>query len=293
MAEYHQRLTDGPTEREVRKHAPVILYRKSVEDREAWETEFKAMDRHFVAIDSRSRVHGGDLVIGRYSVLPFYKELETDLHYNGCHLINSHREHLYIADLQNWVQTLGELTPTTWDNLQDIPEEGPFVLKGETNSKKDKWKTHMFARNKKEAIEVSMRLNDDALLCHQKIYIRKFEQMNVLAVNTINEQPITEEYRFFGCYKQVLSHGFYWSSFVDDIPAVPKASQKVLDFADKVMKTLGEHANFMAVDIGVRPNGDPFVVEVNDGQMAGLSENDPNILYKQLKKVTWDDLPGR
>lgn len=286
------RLTDGPTPRENRRRTPIILYRQSVDDREAWANEYRAMNRHFVTTNSRMAVHGGDLVIGRYSVLPFYRELESDLNHEGCNLINSPAQHTYIADLQNWVATLGDMTPTTWDRLEDIPEEGPFVLKGETNSVKNKWNTHMFAQNKKEAIQVYLRLNDDPFISQQRIYIRKFVPMVTLLTSPVNQQPITLEFRFFGLYGKVLSHGFYWSSFVDDLDETPVASPEVIAFAEKVIAILSDHANFMAVDIGVAQNGKPFVVEVNDGQMSGLSENDPNVLYANMKKVVWDDLPG-
>ena len=51
-------------------------------------------------------------IIGRYSVLPFYKELEIDvLNVNNCELINSYEQFKYCADLQNWYQDLSDLTP--------------------------------------------------------------------------------------------------------------------------------------------------------------------------------------
>jgi hypothetical protein len=42
------------------------------------------------------------------------------------------------------------------------------------------------------------------------------------------------------------------------------------------------------MDIAKTQSGEWIVIELNDGQMSGLSENDPNVLYKNLKYLTWD-----
>jgi len=114
----------------------VILYRAYEFDFE--EEELIAMKTHFHTVPNRTNINPNSLVIGRYSVLPFYKELEEDLKINNSTLINTYEQHKYIADLQNWYADLHEYTPKTWFKLEDLPKEikGSFVLKGETNSKK-------------------------------------------------------------------------------------------------------------------------------------------------------------
>lgn len=42
------------------------------------------------------------------------------------------------------------------------------------------------------------------------------------------------------------------------------------------------------IDVAQTESGDWIVIELNDGQMSGLSENNPEILYKNLKHMTWD-----
>ncbi len=82
-------------------HEPVILFRYfNLETKE----EQAICAKHFKTVQSRSDVENikNKIVIGRYSVLPFYKELENDLSYFNSKLINSFREHRYIADLKNW-----------------------------------------------------------------------------------------------------------------------------------------------------------------------------------------------
>jgi hypothetical protein len=101
--------------------------------------------------------------------LPFYKEFEDDIKYLGGNLINSYREHCYVADLQNWYYDLEEYTPKTWFRLDQLPETGPYVLKGKTNSKKHKWSTHMYAKNKEKAMNVYSLLSTDGYIGHQDI----------------------------------------------------------------------------------------------------------------------------
>src|ERR1039458_9469999 len=128
----------------------VILYRGTDFEKE----ELESASQFFYCVSRRPEIKEGDLVVGRYSVLPFYSEQAKDIDYVGASLINSYQQHQYIADLGNWVLDLDRLTPRTWRNIEDIPEKGPFVLKGETNSRKSNWLHDMYAANKMEAIAI-------------------------------------------------------------------------------------------------------------------------------------------
>jgi len=270
----------------MRLKSPCVLFRSiGIETAE----ELEVAEKHFVVLKSRMSVTGGNLVIGRYSVLPFYQELEADVRSAGGALINSFREHRYVADLQNWVLDLGELTPKTWTSLQDVPDNvGPVILKGETNSRKNKWNTHMFARNKKEATEVFLRLNDDSLLSNQNIYVREFVPLCTLMIDPINEQPITEEYRFFVLDGKIMSSGYYWSSHVMELETIPNPKNVPAEFLNKVINKVKENIRFFVIDVAKTQSGEWIVIELNDGQQSGLSENDPKELYKNMKFELWD-----
>ncbi len=244
--------------------------------------EPEAIEKNFYLLKSRTDVLPGDLVIGRYSVLPFYKELEDDVLNQEAKLINSYSEHQYVADLLNWSMDLEDYTPYTWTRLEDLPERGPFVLKGETNSRKDKWKTHMYAETKADAVQVWLRLMDDGLIGTQNIYIRKYVPLAALAVG-LNGQPITEEFRFFVCDGKILSGAFYWSSHVNELDNVPSADIVPLDWLDGVIAKVKDNIRFFVIDVAKTASGEWIVVELNDGQMSGLSENDPEVLYKNLR----------
>lgn len=74
---------------------PVILFR---EDRDNVR-ELNAAHQFFTVHKIRSTIPNDKLVIGRYSVLPYYKELVEDLDVSGSELINTYTQHRYIADI--------------------------------------------------------------------------------------------------------------------------------------------------------------------------------------------------
>jgi len=233
------------------------------------------------------------LVIGRYSVLPWYRELEKDLLVRRSHLINSSTVHNYIASMQ-WYQQLGpNLTPETWFGLERVPDDcGPLVLKGETNSKKHLWDTHMFAKDKAAATQVMLRLFDDSLIHTQQIVARKYVPLKTFMTG-LHGLPITEEYRFFVAYGKVLAGGFYWSSHVEDLPEVPKVTNVPKEFLQEVMDKLEGALGyaFYVIDVARTETGDWIVVELNDGQQSGLSEVDPVELYTNLRTVVRENNP--
>jgi hypothetical protein len=97
--------------------------------------------------------------------------------------------------------------------------------------------------------------------------------------------PITKEFRFFVAYRQLLSGGYYWQNYVDELPEKPDPNEIPRDFLYEVIERVGDQSNFYTIDVGVSISGTPFVVELNDGQQAGLSCNDPFELYKNLDKA--------
>lgn len=270
---------------------PVILYRPNMtsafgED----EGELEAMQKHFHVLRQRGQIQPNQLVIGRYSVLPFYKELEEDVRLMGGQMINSYQQHRWIADLGSWATDLAMYTPGFWTRLEDLPRGGgPYVLKGETNSKKDQWHTHMYAENNQAAVNVWLRLKEDSLIASQQIYIRPFVPLVTLAWG-MNQEPITKEFRFFVLDGKILSGAFYWSSHVGDLEhlgvPVPKVEEVPQDFLQEVIGRIKDKARFVVIDVAqlADPHADGrwTVIELNDGQMSGLSENDPDTLYKNL-----------
>jgi hypothetical protein len=259
---------------------PVILGRKGILEGE----ELQACSRTFKTVFSKGEMPIGALVIPRYSALPFNNEFVKDVEALGCHTINSFREHEYVADLQNWYYDLEGLTPKTWFFLEHVDKSaGPYVLKGQTNSKKYLWGTHMYAETFSDAVGVYSKLAVDGLIGQQNIYVRKYERLERLGLD-IGGLPVSLEYRFFILDKKVLASGFYWSTFTDDIKAVPAAEDVVpQSFLDEVITRVGDNVRFWVVDVARKVDGSWTVIELNDGQQSGLSCIDHELFYKNLR----------
>lgn len=262
---------------------PVILYRPGRGDMDVGELE--AASRYFRCISSRLHVQPGDLVIGRYSVSPFYKFLEPDILELGATLINTFRQHCYIADLWNWVGDLEGLTPRTWNRIEDVPDDAyPVVLKGSENSRKFQWDTSMFARDRAAALDVYYRLQEDGLLQHQNIMVRQYVPLRKF-MQGFRGLPIGNEWRVFACDGEILSWGYYWSNYWDDLTVKPVIADAALELVREVLRRVGRNARFLAIDVAEMASGGWTLIELNDGQMAGTSMNDLDTLYGRLSQV--------
>jgi ATP-grasp domain, R2K clade family 3 len=253
-----------------------ILFRLNSENQE----EFEIASSYFDVVPTRTLCHDS-LVIGRYSVLPFYHELAIDLLNNGSCLVNSINEHLYISKMHWAYEELPTPKTYTDDTFYQAPE-GQYVVKGKTNSRKFFWNKAMFAKSKKEALNIAADLAGDSLIGPQGIVYREYTPLIKLEEG-LNGLPFSYEFRFFFYRTELLCHGFYWSIAEKTSYIAP---YEMVQFAKKCAKEVSLKTNFFVLDIGQGVNGEYYLIEVNDGQMSGLSECDPVLLYSRLKEVT-------
>lgn len=241
----------------------------------------------------RSEIPEGSLVIGRYSCLPFYKDLEDELEANGSMLVNSYKEHKHIADME-WYNVLrdpyGRTTPKTFFDAgwQTVPDtEHGYVVKGRTNSRKFKWKSHMYAPDREALKDVMHRLYDDPLIADQGLVIREYVPLRQFEEG-INGVPITNEWRCFFYGDQMVASGFYWSiaECADNMGELPKEARDIANKAGNIYGSGPEDGKppFFVVDVAERADGGFTVIELNDGQQSGLSMIDPRGFYQAL----WD-----
>lgn len=263
---------------------PYVLFRKNINDLDDdIRDEFEICSNHLPTVEFRTSINHGSLVVGRYSVLPYYQELEEELKLNKSVLINSYHQHKYIADFE-YYEDVKDFTPKTYFNWGDLPE-GSYVLKGKTNSRKFLWNTHMFAKTRKDVPLVAKRLLDDQFIEPQGLIVREYVPLKQFDVG-INDMPVTNEWRFFFLGTRCLTHGYYWSNFpevVDEQKA--KCMGQMCDFAQDVANIVSKKVNFFVLDIAEKVDGGYTLIEVNDGQMSGLSMCDPRNLYSVLSAV--------
>lgn len=261
-----------------------ILFRQTL----AEENEFETAKKYFEVIESRSLVKPGDQIICRYSALPYYEELEKDVLLNGGTLINSYKQHRYVADMNVWYWDLEEFTPKTYFQYDDVRmwDEHSFIVKGKTNSRKHRWSTHMFARSRKDILQVMYRLEEDQFIDQQGLVIREYEPF-VGYGYAINCLPITKEFRFFVLGKKIIAGGFYWSNHPEAIEEFhPNVEEVPKDFLNQIIEIVSPNINFWVMDIAQHQDGRWRLVELNDGNMSGLSCIGPTLFYSNLKNAT-------
>jgi hypothetical protein len=271
---------------------PAILFRKDLQT----EEEMRVAGKYFPIYEFRNSIPKNSFVIGRYSVLPYYRELSSDLFYSDSQLINSYFEHSYIADLGSWYEDLKKYTPETI-SFREFPmywgpsAEGSFVLKGQTNGRKNQWRTKMFAQTAADVTRVGLELMDDGLVGDQTIYVRKYVPLKKY-LTSISGQPVVDEYRFFMYKDKILASAFYWSSHITDIidmGITPDVGDVPVEFINKLSNIIKEQATFYVMDVARTQSGEWILIELNDGQMSGLSEVDPDTLYKNLRRALEED----
>lgn len=256
----------------------VIYYRGKDFERD----ELPFASKHFVCVNSILDLQENDFVVSRFSLWPFFADQFRDLKRIGVIPINSLSQYHYVADLKNYVSDLKDITPETWGRLQDLPDEGPFIVKGATNSRKFEWDTMMFAKDKAKAIQIHGLLLGDSLIGGQEIYVRRFVPLKTF-VTGLRGLPITKEFRFFIAFGKIVSAGYYWSSHVDDLEEKPDPNEVPNDWLSEAIRRVGTNSNFYAMDVAQTEAGNWIVIELNDGCSSGLSENNPEDFYRNLK----------
>jgi hypothetical protein len=238
--------------------------------------------KNIISTETQRSKLNNKFVVGRFSVLPFYKELEEDLKVNGCTLVNSYKEHKYIADFLYYDDVKEFTFPTYFDSYR-LPED-KYVVKGVTNSRKHEWNTLMFAENKRRAIEISCDLKLDSLLRTQDIIFRKYIPLQTLEYG-LNGLPITNEWRLFYFNNDLIAYGFYWSCVEDNVvkSLLDDFRGNGIKFANHVASILSNKATFFVIDVAKTQSGEWILVECNDAQMSGLNTIDPKLFYTSLK----------
>lgn len=259
---------------------PVILFRS---DRDT-EEELDIARQYFDVYTCRSEIPPDSLVIGRYSVLPYYTELERDIQFNGSRLINNRYEHKWIAGF-GWYEALKDYTFRSWDDCTFSQDNhpGPFVVKGRTNSRKHQWDRLMFAKDRRAASDLAAELSGDPLIGPQGIIYREYVPLKTF-MNGVGGVPITNEWRFFCLGSEVVSYGYYWSNVDYETFTIPDfLPGEAWQLAQTCMSIAKEHTNAYVLDIAEKESGGWILVEVNDLQCSGLSCNYPHHFYKNLR----------
>lgn len=260
----------------------VIFIKTSSDDRD--ETEAETAAQYLPVITDVSQVKPGDVVIGRFSLFPFYEWIQEEVEAKGGELMVPYEDYQYIADMQQWYPDVEGITPRTWfgTDLAQIPADvNEFFVKGVTNSRKAVW-SNAYAHDRDALQRIMNELQEDPFISQQTLAIREWVPLRTF-YHLPNGMPITEEYRFFILNGKVMSSGYYWESQRETLATmgIELSPRNIPDeFLQDVIRRV--QVNHYVVDIGVTAEGNPIVIELNDPSMSGLGGNDPNVLYRNI-----------
>lgn len=261
---------------------PTILFRSGgLQD----ELEVEAAkSAGFNLIRLRTEAAKGDLVLPRYSAWPFYADLYGDLVNVGATPIVTPAQQRAVSSIYNWYHEFEDVTPRTYlhARLSDLSEQdGPFIVKGEVNSRKHKWSDLMFAPTVTRAREIAVDLMDDSLFENQRIVVRQYEPLQTFDTG-MHGLPITNEWRCWLIGGHLIHTSYYWSSHPD---AEAKAADSQLDaeaFVRELSPRIGRLSPLAVADVARRADGRWRLIELNCGMHSGINSADPAALYTAL-----------
>lgn len=140
----------------------------------------------------------------------------------------------------------------------------------------------MFAASKREAVLLGADLASDPFVGPQGIIYRKYVPLKTHEIG-INGLPFAHEFRYFFIKNKLVAAGYYWTIAENPISGILPASATKL--AQKIADIASEFCTFFAVDVAETQTGEWILIELNDGQQAGLPELDPSVFYKNLKSL--------
>lgn len=295
----------------------LFFKQKSVfkEEREIASKYFDLVDHRVALYDTH--VEHPKPIVSKYSVTQDYVEYVKDLKALSLRPINNVQQYNWAAKVSEWYWDLEKYTPKTWFNPFSNPHSmselkefgGPFFVRYDTKSKRELWKTHCYAETYDDLVKTSIRLAEDYKYENETIAVRKYVQLQCFANNgnfsrgdgtdqststksglfaSFSGQPIVKEFRVHRVYGKELCRHFYWEPFQKEIEiqhgkldaaSIPDEwLNEITDIADNM-------SNFYVVDIAQTAAGEWILIEVNEGQHAGVHTEHLDEYYKNLHNV--------
>jgi len=214
-----------------------------------------------------------------------YKLINTPVEYQTCH---------YLPDSYRFISA--KTPKTIWfrienrepDYNQILPSiqslgSSSLIVKDFVKSQKHYWKSACFIPSANDTENVKSVINRFIELqgadLNEGLVIREFVELNDLSIHSKSGMPLKQEYRLFFFKKQLLASYDYWEEGqYSDNEQLPLSSFK------KIAETI--ESNFFTMDIAKRKNGEWIIIELGDGQVAGIpNTTDVNKFYENLKRL--------
>lgn len=225
-----------------------------------------------------------------------YKSLYDGLLSKNVKLINDPSEYTHCHYLPESYEIIKEITPTSnWSNPQDELSleridaltdafgQSAIIVKDYVKSQKHNWAEACFIpdasdkKNVHSVVEKFLEFRGTDL--NVGLVFRKFEELEFLTKHSKSGMPLTKEFRVVFAHDKVVAVFDYWDE--GDYGTAQPELEPFIKIAQKVK------SNFFSMDVAKKKNGDWILMELGDGQVAGLPDNaDVEKFYESLKKIT-------
>lgn len=212
-----------------------------------------------------------------------YRLINSPTEYQNCH---------YLPDSYRFIK---DHTPETiWLPLSDRQVDfekvfdslaafgdSPLIIKDYVKSQKHDWDTACFipsARDRDQVRRVIGRfLQLQGSDLNEGLVIRRFVALHDLAIHSKSGMPLKQEYRLFFLNNQLLGCYDYWEE-----GEYAPGEQPPIERFQKVARNVESH--FFSMDVAKTEEGDWIIIELGDGQVAGLPDQvNRGEFYERLK----------
>jgi hypothetical protein len=158
----------------------------------------------------------------------------------------------------------------------------PIIVKDYVKSQKHYWQEACFIPDASDSAHV-LKITKKFIELQESdlnvgIVYREFVEFEPLTNHSISGMPLTKEFRVFIKNKTIISVLKYWDEgeYTEELPNLATFQEEI----DKI------DSLFYTMDIAKTKQGHWLIVELGDGQVAGLPDNaDKEAFYKALKST--------
>lgn len=221
-----------------------------------------------------------------------YSILYDDLLSKNYKLINNVEEYQNCHYLPDSLKFIESRTPKTvfekFDSENSVEKliqkskvfgQKSVILKDYVKSEKHDWESACFVKDASNVDRLKLIINNLIGLrgnfLNEGIVVREFIELNDLTIHSKSGMPLTEEYRLFFCQKKLVGIYDYWEEGEYKL-----SKPDTVEFEEIALQV---QSNFFSMDIARQKNGELVIIELGDGQVAGLPDKtDRNEFYSQL-----------
>lgn len=211
-----------------------------------------------------------------------YKLVNNGLEYQHCHYLPDSLELI----VNRTPRTVFEKFTSEKSILNLIEKvklfkNNPVIIKDYVKSEKHDWETACFVPDASDTVKLNETINNFIRLrgkyLNEGIVVREFLDLNDLTIHSKSGMPLTEEYRLFFYNQKLIGIYDYWE---EGEYSLTKPDTKEFEELAKNIQS-----NFFSMDIARKKNGELIIIELGDGQVAGLPDNTNRHEFFQKLKV--------